>query len=98
MSHLDIFGHDGDSLSMHRAQVGVFEKTDQASFADLLQSYDGRALETEIGLEIPGDLTNQTLEWKLPNEKLGRSLVTSEFTESYSNEPVTMGLLYSAGG
>ena len=34
---LDVLGHDGDTLGVDGAQVGVFEETDQVSFAGLLQ-------------------------------------------------------------
>ncbi len=33
---LDILGHDGDSLSVDGAQVGVFEEGDQVSFSSFL--------------------------------------------------------------
>ena len=67
---LDVFGHDGDSLGVDGTQVGVFEKTHQVSLASLLQSHDGRALETQVGLEILGDFSDQTLEWQLADQKL----------------------------
>ena len=55
---LDVFRHDGHSLGMDSAQVGVFEKTDQVSLASLLQRHDGGALETQIGLEVLRDFTH----------------------------------------
>ena len=36
-SQLNVFGHDGHSLSMDGAQVGIFEQTDQVSFRGFLQ-------------------------------------------------------------
>lgn len=36
-SELDILWHDGHTLGVNSAQVGVFEQTDQVSFAGLLQ-------------------------------------------------------------
>ncbi len=41
---LDVFGHDGDSLGVDGAQVGVLKQTDQISLAGLLQGHDSRAL------------------------------------------------------
>jgi hypothetical protein len=35
---LDVFRHDGDSLGVDGAQVGVFEKTHQISFAGLCRA------------------------------------------------------------
>ena len=34
---LDVLGHDGDTLGMDGAQVGVFEQADQVSLGSLLQ-------------------------------------------------------------
>ena len=35
---LDVLWHNGDTLGVDCAQVGVFEQTDQVSFAGLLQT------------------------------------------------------------
>lgn len=67
---------------MDGAQVGVFEERDQVGLDGLLQSADGRALETEVGLEVLGDLTNQTLERQLADQELSRLLVATDLTES----------------
>ena len=95
---LDVLGHDGHTLGVDGTQVGVLEETDQVSLGCLLQGHDGRALEAEIGLEVLGDLTDQTLEGQLADEKLGGLLVTTDLTESHGTRPVTMGLLYTSGG
>ena len=96
-SELDVLGHDGHSLGVDGAQVGIFEKTDQVGLASLLQGHDGRALETQVSLEILGDLTDQTLEGQLADEQLGRFLVTTDLTESDGSRAITMGLLHSSG-
>lgn len=67
---------------MDGAQVGVFEERDQVGLNGLLQSADGRALEAEVGLEVLGDLTNQTLERQLADQELSRLLVATDLTES----------------
>ena len=67
---LDVLGHDGHTLGVDGAQVGVLEETDQVSLAGLLQSHDGGALEAQIGLEVLGDLTDETLEGELADEEL----------------------------
>ena len=95
---LDVLGHDGDTLGVDGAQVGVLEETDQVSLASLLKCHDGRALETKIGLEILGDFTDKALEWQLADEELGALLVTTDLTESDGTGPVTMGLLHATGG
>ena len=95
---LDILGHDRDTLGVDGTQVCVFEQTDQVSFAGFLQSHDSGALESQVCLEVLSDLTNQTLEGELPDQELGALLVTTDFTESHSSGPVTMGLLHSTCG
>lgn len=97
-SQLDVLGHDGDTLGVDGAQVGVLKETYQVSFRSLLESHDGRGLEPQIGLEVLGDLTDQTLEGQLADEKLGGFLVTTDLTESHSSGPVTMRFLDSSSG
>ena len=60
--------------------------------------HDGGALESEVGLEVLGDLTDQTLEGQLADEKLCALLVSADLTESDCTWPVPMGLLHSSGG
>ena len=38
-SKLDVFGHDGHTLGMDGAQVGVLKQTNQVSLASLLESH-----------------------------------------------------------
>jgi histone H3 len=95
---LDVLGHDGDTLGVDSAKVGVLEESDEVSLAGLLESHDGGALETEVGLEVLGDLTDETLEGEFPQEELGGLLVTTDLTKSDRAGPVSMGLLDSSGG
>ncbi len=55
---LDILWHDGDTLGVDGAQVGVLEETDQVSLAGLLEGTDRRRLESQVGLEVLGDLSD----------------------------------------
>ena len=41
LGQLDVSGHDGDSLGVDGAQVGVFEEGDEVSFSSLLESKHG---------------------------------------------------------
>ena len=82
---------------MDGAQVRVFEMTDQVSLASLLQGHDGRALETQIGLEVLCDFTYQALEGQLADEQLGALLVTTDLTKSDGTRPVSMRLLHATG-
>ena len=90
---LDVLWHDGHTLGMDGAKVGVFKETNQVSLRGFLQGHDSRGLETEVSLEVLGNLTDQTLEGQLPDEELSALLVTPDLTESDGTGPVTMGLL-----
>jgi hypothetical protein len=43
-------------------KVGVLEEGDEVGLSSLLEGHDGGGLETEVGLEVLGDLTDETLE------------------------------------
>ena len=90
---LDILGHDGHTLGMDGAQVGVLKETDEVSLGGLLEGHDSRGLEAKVSLEVLGNLTNQALERQLPDEELSALLVTPDLTESNGTGPVAMGLL-----
>ena len=94
---LDVLWHDGDTLGVDGAQVGVLEQADQVSLAGLLQGHDGGTLESEVGLEVLCDFTDESLEGQLADEQFGALLVTSDFSESDCAWPVTMWLLHSSG-
>lgn len=95
---LDVLGHDGDTLGVDGAQVGVLKQTDEVSLASLLKGHDGGALETQVSLEVLGDLTDQTLEGQFADEKLSALLVTTDLPQGDGSRPVTMGFLDSTGG
>lgn len=94
---LDVLWHDGDTLGVDGAQVGVLEETDEVSLAGFLEGHDGRALEAQIGLEVLSDFADQALERQFADQQLGRLLVTTDLTKSDGSGPVTMGLLDSSG-
>jgi histone H3 len=95
---LNVLGHDGNTLGVDGAQVGVLEKSNKVGLSSLLKGKNGRSLETKIGLEVLGNLTHKTLEGQLADEKVGRLLVTTDLTKSYGSGTVTVGLLNSSGG
>jgi len=92
---LDVLGHDSNTLSVDGSQVGVLEETNEVSFSSLLEGHNGARLESEIGLEVLGDLTNQTLEWELSDQQLSALLITSDLTKSNSTRSISVGLLDS---
>ena len=94
---LDVLGHDGDTLGVDSAQVGVFKESDQVSFAGFLKGHDGGALESEISLEVLCDFTYKSLEWQLSDQELCALLVTSDLTECDGSRPVPVWLLDATG-
>ena len=82
---------------MDGSQIGVLEQTNQVGLSSLLESQDSRALETEIGLEVLGNLTDKALEGQLADEELSGFLVFTDLTESDGSGSVTMRLLHTSG-
>jgi histone H3 len=92
-SQLDVLGHDGHTLGVDGAQVGVLEQTNQVSLSSLLQSTDSRGLETQVRLEVLSNLTNQALEGQLADQKLGRLLESTDLTQSDGTRAKAVRLL-----
>jgi histone H3 len=82
---------------MDGAQIGVLEERDKVSLNGLLERTDGRGLEAQIGLEVLGNLTNQTLERELADKELSRLLVATDLTESDGTRLVSVRLLDTTG-
>ena len=78
---------------MDGSQVGVFEEGDEVGLRSFLESHDSRRLESQVGLEVLGNLSNQSLEGELSDEELGGLLVSSNLSQGDSSRPVSMGLL-----
>mmetsp|Transcript_9093 Transcript_9093/g.22252 ORF Transcript_9093/g.22252 Transcript_9093/m.22252 type:complete len:204 (-) Transcript_9093:50-661(-) len=95
---LDVLGHDGHALGVDGAQVGVLEETDQVGLGGFLEGQYRRSLEPEIGLEILGDLSDQSLEGKLPDQQVGALLVPADLAEGDGSGTVAVGLLDASGG
>jgi histone H3 len=90
---LDILRHDGDSLGVDRAQVGVFEQANQVRFGRFLQRQDRGGLESQVSLEILGDFSDQTLERQLSDEQFRGLLVLSDFSQRDGTRAVSVRLL-----
>ncbi len=81
-SELDVFGHDGHTLGVDGAQVGVLEQADQVCLSGLLKREHGAALEAQVGLEVLRDLAHQALEGQLADEQLRGLLVLADLAQS----------------
>jgi hypothetical protein len=82
---------------MNRAQVGVFEQSNEVSLSSFLESKHGSRLEAKIRLEILGNLTDKTLERSLADEKISGLLVLADLAKGDSSGTVTVGLLHTSG-
>ena len=96
-SQLDVLGHDGHTLGVDGAQVGVLEQSNQVGLSGLLQSSDGRGLEAQISLEILSNLTNQSLERQLSQQQLSGLLVSSDLSQGHGSGAEAVRLLHSSG-
>ena len=56
LGELHILGHDGDTLGMDGAAVGVLVETDEVGLGGFLKGENRLGLEAEILLELLGDL------------------------------------------
>jgi histone H3 len=61
-SELDVLRLDGNTLGVDGAKVGVLEEGDEVRLDGLLESTDGGRLESEIRLEVLGNLTDLFVE------------------------------------
>ena len=98
LGELHVTGHDGDSLGVDGAEVGVLEEANHVSLRGLLEGKDGRGLETELVSVVRGDLTDESLERKFPDEQLGALLEASDLTESDGARSESVRSLDAAGG
>ena len=95
---LHVLGHNGDSLGVDGAKVGVLEKTDHVSLRGFLEGKNGRGLETELVSVLRSDLTDESLEGELADEELGGLLETSDLSESDGTGSESVGFLDAVGG
>jgi hypothetical protein len=97
-SELNVLGHDGHSLGVDGAQIGVLEETHQIGLARLLQRRDGAALEAKVRLEVLRNLAHQTLKGQLADEQLRALLVATDLAERHRARTIAMRLLDASGG
>ena len=95
---LNVLGHDGNTLGVDGAEVGILEEADEVGLSGLLEGKDGRSLEAKVALEVLGDLADEALERKLADEEVGGLLVTADLTQGDGTRSVTVGLLDASGG
>jgi histone H3 len=74
-SKLNVLGHDGNTLGVNGAQVCILKHANKVSLWSLLERKHCRALETQVVIEILSNLSYQTLEWCLANQKVSQLFV-----------------------
>lgn len=82
---------------MDSTKVGVLKEGNKVGLNRLLQSTNGRGLESQISLKVLGNLSDQSLEGQSSDQKLSGLLVSSDLTESNSTGLVSVGLLDATG-
>ena len=95
---LHVLWHDGNSLGVDGAEVSVLEESNHVGLSGFLESKDGGRLESKVGLEVGSDFSDESLEWELSNEELGRLLILSDHSKSNGTWSESMGLLDTTGG
>jgi hypothetical protein len=67
---VEVLGHDGDPLGVDGTQIGVLEEAHEVGLGSLLKSEHGLALESDVLLELDGDLSDEPLEGQLPDKQI----------------------------
>tara|TARA_B110000238_G_scaffold66731_1_gene73209 strand:+ start:116 stop:508 length:393 start_codon:yes stop_codon:yes gene_type:complete len=92
---LHVLWHDGNSLGVDGAKVGVLEESDHVGLSSLLKGKDGGRLESKVSLEVGGDFSDESLERKLSDEELGGFLILSDHSKGDGTWSESVGLLHS---
>jgi hypothetical protein len=66
---------------MNGAQVCILKHTNKVSLWSLLECKHCRALESQVVIETLSNLSYQTLEWCLANQKVSRLLVFPDLSK-----------------
>ncbi len=70
---MEVLSHNGNTLGMDCAKVGILEEPNQIGLGRLLESEHGLTLEPNVLLEFHGDFPYESLEGELSDEKVGLS-------------------------
>lgn len=95
---LNVLWHDGHTLSMDGAQVGVLKQANKVCLSSLLEGKHRMALETQISFEVLCNFPDEPLEGQLPDQQLSALLILADLTEGNSSRAVAVRLLHSTSG
>jgi hypothetical protein len=82
-------------LCMDCTLIAVFKEAKKVCFRSLLEGKNGRALHSQIRLQIGSNLFDKTLEGCLPDQKISVLLVFMDLTNCNGPRVVTMGFLHA---
>lgn len=88
-SEVHVLRHDRDPSSMDRTIVRVLEQADEVRLGRLLETQERRRLKTDIRSNLLRDLTHETLEGHLTDQKVRALLVLADLAESHSAGTIT---------
>jgi len=94
---LDVLRHDGDTLGVDGAQVGVFEEANEVRFGRFLEREDRGGLESQVRLEVLRDFPDKALERELADQEFRGLLVLADLTKRNGTRAVSVRLLDAAG-
>ena len=97
LGQLKITGHNGDSLGVNSAQVGVFKEGDEVSLSGFLEGQHSGGLESKLLLPFVGNFSDHSLEGEFPDKEISRFLILSDFPKSNCSGFEPVGLLDSGG-
>ena len=99
---------------MDGAEVGILKETHQVGLTSLLKGHHSRTLESQVGLEVLSNLSDETLERQLADEQFSGLLVPGRGFKSFTLDnpdplppdlaksngarPIAVGLLHSTCG
>ena len=78
---LHVLLHDGHSLGVDAAQVGILEDSDQVSLGGFLESEEGLSLASKGVIDLHADGSDDSLEGGSWKEEVGRLLVSLDLSE-----------------
>ena len=81
---LNIFRHDGNSPGVDSTQVGIIKQPDNVCLRCLLETQYCRRLESQVCLDVLGDLSHHPLERQLSDEQCCTPLEVTNVLQSHS--------------
>ena len=71
---MHVTDHDGDSLGVNGAEIGVLEQTDQVSLSGFLEGQHSLRLESHVWSDAASDVLDDSLERKLSDQEISLKL------------------------